>query len=130
MQYAANEADLELIIRMREAMGEKPVITVITLKNPMVMAELEPYTDAILAEYGVAPQAVLDVITGRFIPEGLLPIQIPKDMQTVETQKEDVAFDMECYEDSEGHCYDFGFGMNFEGVITDERTCRYRRDKE
>lgn len=127
---AANEADLELIIQMREAMGEKPVITVITLKNPMVMAELEPYTDAILAEYGVAPQAVLDVITGRFIPEGLLPIQIPKNMQTVETQKEDVAFDMECYEDSEGHCYDFGFGMNFEGVITDERTCRYRRDKE
>lgn len=126
---AANEADLDLVIRMREAMGEKPVITVITLKNPMVMAELEPYTDVILAEYGINPQAVLDVITGRFTPEGLLPIQIPVDMQTVETQKEDVAFDMECYEDGEGHRYDFGFGMNFEGVIADERTRRYRKGK-
>lgn len=126
---AANEADLDLVIQMREAMGEKPVITVITLKNPMVMAELEPYTDVILAEYGVNPQAVLDIIAGRFTPEGLLPIQIPVDMQTVETQKEDVAFDMECYEDSEGHLYDFGFGMNYDGVITDGRTDRYRKDK-
>lgn len=126
---AANEADLDLVIQMREAMGEKPVITVITLKNPMVMAELEPYTDVILAEYGINPQAVLDVIAGRFTPEGLLPIQIPVDMQTVETQKEDVAFDMECYEDSEGHLYDFGFGMNFDGVIADERTSRYRKGK-
>lgn len=126
---AANEADLDLVIRTREAMGEKPVIAVITLKNPMVMAELEPYTDAILAEYGVNPQAALDVITGRFAPEGLLPIQIPVDMQTVETQREDVAFDMECYEDSEGHRYDFGFGMNYDGVITDERTRRYQKSR-
>lgn len=126
---AANEADLDLVIRTREAMGEKPVITVITLKNPMVMAELEPYTDVILAEYGVNPQAVLDVITGRFAPEGLLPIQIPVDMQTVETQREDVAFDMECYEDSEGHLYDFGFGMNFEGIIVDDRTRRYQKSR-
>lgn len=126
---AANEADLDLVIRTREAMGEKPVITVITLKNPMVMAELEPYTDVILAEYGVNPQAVLDVITGRFVPEGLLPIQIPVDMQTVETQREDVAFDMECYEDSEGHLYDFGFGMNFEGIIVDDRTRRYQKSR-
>ena len=42
-------------------------------------------------------------------------------------QDEDVAFDMECYEDSEGHRYDFGYGMNFEGVIFDERTKRYKR---
>ncbi len=127
---AANEADLDLIVRMREEMGEKPVITVITLKNPMVMAELEPYTDAILVEYGVSPQAVLDVITGRFKPKGLLPIQMPADMNAVETQKEDVAFDMECYVDSEGHCYDFGFGMNFEGIIVDERTRRYQKNGE
>lgn len=127
---AANEADLELVIQMKEAMGEKPVIAVITLKNPMVMAELEPYADAILIEYGVNPRAVLEVMTGRFIPEGLLPVQIPVDMQTVEMQKEDVAFDMECYEDSEGHRYDFGFGMNFEGVIMDERTRRYSKNNE
>ena len=71
------------------------------------------------------PQAVLDVIVGRFSPVGLLPIQMPADMKTVEEQQEDVAFDMICYRDSEGHVYDFGFGMNFDGVISDERTRKY-----
>lgn len=123
---AANEKDLDLVIEMKKQMGDKPVIVMVTLKNPMVMAELEPYADALVVEYGVVPQAVLDVITGRAIPEGLLPIQMPASMETVETQKEDVAFDMECYQDEEGHKYDFGFGMNFDGVITDERIDKYR----
>lgn len=122
---AANEADLDIIIDTKKGMGEKPVVTVVTLKNPMVMAELEPYTDALLVEYGVTPQAVVDVLTGAFTPEGLLPVQIPADMDTVERQQEDVAFDMTCYRDSEGHTYDFGFGLNFDGVIRDERTRRY-----
>ncbi len=122
---AANEADLDNVINMRKIMGDKPVIAIVSLKNPMVMAEFEPYADAVLVEYGVYPKAVLDILTGKFEPEGLLPLQIPKDMNTVESQKEDVAFDMECYTDSEGHCYDFGYGMNFTGVISDERTARY-----
>ncbi|MGN1155103.1 MAG: glycoside hydrolase family 3 N-terminal domain-containing protein [Agathobacter sp.] len=124
---AANEADLDIVIDTKKRMGTKPVVTVITLKNPMVMAELEPYSDALLVEYGVTPQAVVDVITGKFIPEGLLPVQIPIDMDTVERQKEDVAFDMTCYQDSEGHVYDFGYGLNFDGVICDERTRRYHK---
>lgn len=124
----ANEQDLDNVIETKRRMGEKPVIAVITLKNPMVMAELEPYCDAILVEYGVQPQAVTDVLTGAFTPEGLLPIQLPKDMSTVERQQEDVAFDMECYRDGEGHVYDFGFGLNFEGVISDERTLRYKKE--
>lgn len=122
---AANEADLDIVMETKKQMKDKPVITVVTVKNPMVMAELEPHTDALLVEYGSSPQAVLDVITGRFVPQGLLPIQMPKDMKTVECQAEDVAFDMECYEDTEGHVYNFGYGMDFAGVITDERTKRY-----
>ena len=121
----ANEADLENVIETKKRMGDKPVITVITLRNPMVVAELEPYTDAILVEYGVSADAVTDVLTGAFEPEGLLPVQMPADMDTVEEQCEDVAFDMRCYEDSEGHVYDFGFGLNYKGVIRDERTKRY-----
>ena len=122
---AANEADLDIVLDTKKRMGQKPVVTVVTLKNPMVMAELEPHTDALLVEYGVNPQAVVDVLTGAFTPEGLLPVQLPVDMDTVERQREDVAFDMTCYRDSQGHTYDFGFGMNFDGVIQDERTRRY-----
>lgn len=125
--HAANEADLDLVLEMRKRMGDKPVVTIVALKNPTIMAELEPYTDALLLEYGVSPQAVLDIICGRFTPQGLLPIQMPANMETVERQQEDVAFDMDCYQDEEGHVYDFGFGMNFDGVIEDERIGRYRK---
>lgn len=81
----------------------------------------------LIENQGGQPQAVTDVLTGGFVPEGLLPIQMPRDMATVEAQKEDVPFDMECYRDSEGNVYDFGFGLNYEGVISDERTRRYQK---
>ena len=32
---------------------------------------------------------------------------------------------MECYVDSEGNTYDFTFGMNWSGVINDERVAAY-----
>ncbi len=122
---AANEEDLDLVIETKKRMGDRPVVVVVTLKNPMVMAELEPWADALLVDYSVSPQAVLDVVSGRYDPTGLLPIQMPADMRTVEEQEEDAAFDMTCYRDGEGHVYDFGYGLNFEGVIEDERTKRY-----
>lgn len=38
-------------------------------------------------------------------------------------------FDMQCYVDSEGHAWDFGFGMNDSGVISDGRTEKYGHGK-
>jgi beta-glucosidase len=52
---------------------------------------------------------------------------MPADMKTVETQKEDVPFDMICHVDSEGNTYDFGFGLNWNGVIKDARVEKYRK---
>ncbi|PQP89267.1 beta-glucosidase, partial [Paenibacillus sp. AR247] len=60
-------------------------------------------------------------------PSGLLPMQMPAHMKTVEEQLEDVAHDMECHVDSDGNTYDFGFGLNWVGVIEDERTRKYRK---
>ena len=59
-------------------------------------------------------------------PTGLLQFQMPKDMDTVEAQLEDVPRDMDCYTDSEGNTYDFCFGLNWSGVIDDERTKTYK----
>lgn len=52
-------------------------------------------------------------------------LQMPANMETVEAQYEDVPRDMECYVDSAGNTYDFGFGLNWSGVIQDERTEKY-----
>ena len=52
-------------------------------------------------------------------------MQLPADMKTVELQKEDVPFDMECYVDADGNAYDFAFGLNWSGRINDERVKKY-----
>ena len=78
---------------------------------------------------GDLPQAVLELICGLHTPSGLLPMQLPADMDTVEQQCEDVPFDMVCHTDEEGHVYDFGFGMDWNGVIDDERVKKYAHKK-
>ncbi|MCF0205542.1 MAG: beta-glucosidase, partial [Muribaculaceae bacterium] len=60
-------------------------------------------------------------------PSALLPMDMPRDMQVVETQMEDVSHDFECYTDAEQHTYRFGYGMNFEGVIHDARVEKYAK---
>lgn len=66
---------------------------------------------------------------GKAEPQGLLPMQQPRDMATVEAQKEDLPHDMQPYVDSEGHSYDFAYGMNWKGVIQDARTAKYAGNK-
>ena len=124
---AANENDLDLVINARKAMGDKPVIVVVRMHNSAVLAELEPYADAIICEFGVQQQAIFDIISGKVQPSGLLPIQLPADMDTVETHCEDLPFDMTAYTDSDGNTYDFGFGMNWDGPIHDERNQKYTK---
>jgi beta-glucosidase len=122
---AANFADMEMVTGTREKMGKKPVIVTVNVSNPMVFGEIEKYANVILVHFGVQDQALLDIISGEAEPSGLLPFQMPANMRTVEEQMEDVPEDMNCYTDSDGNTYDFGFGMNWNGVINDERTRRY-----
>ena len=114
---AYNEADLDNILNCRAAMGDKPVIVCAALNNPMVMHEFEAETDAILVEFGVSREAVLDVVFGNYEPTGRLPIQLPKNMETVELQCEDKALDMDPHVDECGNAYDYGFGLNYSGII-------------
>lgn len=51
---------------------------------------------------------------------------MPLNMDVVETQKEDVAHDMIPYIDELGNSYDFAYGLNFSGVIKDERVIHYK----
>lgn len=124
---AANEHDLDNILETKARMKEKPVIVIAQLNKPMVPAEFEAEAAGIVAHFGVQTQAILEILTGKYEPSGLLPIQLPKDMETVETQKEDVPFDMIPYTDSCGNAYDFGFGLNWAGPIADARTARYHK---
>jgi beta-glucosidase len=124
---ASNASDLNMVLDTRKAMKSKPVIVSIAMSKPMVFSEFEKAADAIIVNFDVQDQAILDIISGASEPSGLLPLQMPADMKTVETQKEDVPFDMICHVDSEGNTYDFGFGLNWNGAIKDARVEKYRK---
>jgi beta-glucosidase len=123
---ASNTADLDLLMDTRKAMGRKPVIVVVAVSNPMVFSEFEAETNVILVSFGVQDQAIMEIVSGHSEPSGLLPMQMPANMKTVEEQFEDVPRDMECYTDSEGHVYDFAYGLNWNGVIDDARVAKYK----
>ena len=122
---ASNTMDLKSVLDTREMMGDKPVIVVANLSRSMVFKEFEDRVDAILVRFSVTEQPILDIISGKYEPSGLLPMQMPANMSTVEKQKEDIPFDMECHKDTEGNIYDFGYGLNWKGVIKDSRTQKY-----
>lgn len=123
---ASNTRDLDVVLDTRKAMKDKPVIVVVNVSKPMVFAEFENAVDAILLSFSVQGQAIMEIVTGRREPSGLLPMQMPATMKTVEEQHEDVPRDMECYTDLEGNTYDFAFGLNWRGVINDARVQKYR----
>lgn len=120
-----NECDLDLLEATRHAMGDKPVIVVLSMSNPTVMKEVEPLADAILTGFSVQTQAYLDLITGKAEPSGLLPFELPASMEAIEHHCEDKPHDIEPYTDSDGNVYRFAFGLNFKGKIDDNRTRRY-----
>ena len=137
---ASNLGDMELV---QETAGNLPesadLVVCVNSAGSMIFSEIEPYADSILVMFGrqllggadmaaFADPSVdnfLAIVAGEIEPAGLLPLQMPADMETVEAQYEDVPRDMECYTDSEGNTYDFAYGMNWSGVIDDARVARY-----
>ena len=117
--------DLNTILETKKAMNGKPVLVSVNISNPMVFGEFEKEVDAIIGEFGVQVEALMDIVSGQTEPSGLLPLQMPLNMSTVEKQMEDVPHDMIPYKDANGNVYDFGFGLNWKGVIKDGRTTKY-----
>ena len=132
-EVAPNVTDLDAILYARENIpAEAKLIVCVGCKGPMVLGEFEDKADAILVnfdwgafDYNFDHNNYLDIIVGKVEPSGLLPVQMPKDMIAVESQQEDVPRDMECYVDANGNTYDFAFGLNWSGIISDARTAKY-----
>lgn len=122
----ANKDDMILVNETRQKMGSKPVIVLLNATRPVIVSEFEKSADAILVSFGTSSQPFFDLISGRQEPSALLPCQFPKNMETVELQREDVARDMIPYTDIDGHTYDFAYGMDWNGVINDERVQKYK----
>ena len=93
--------------RILGILGRVPTIVDIYLDRPAVIPEIAAASAALLANFGAADSAVLDVIFGRFAPQGKLPFELPSSMEAVRAQKSDVPYD------SADPLYPFGFGLSY-----------------
>jgi len=125
-------SQLELLQYVNTVKGDAKVVVIMSKASGpsvMVWSEVEPLTDAILMYYGstswFSEDVLLQVVAGQIEPSALLPYQMPASMDAVEAQKEDVPRDCEVYVDANGNAYDFAFGLNWSGVIDDERVQTY-----
>ena len=128
----SNYSQLEMLQWVNTVKGEAKVVVLMSKASgpsTMVFTEVEPLADAILFYYGSTSwffsDSLLEIVNGDYEPNGLLPFQMPKSMEAVEAQKEDVPRDLECYVDADGNVYDFAYGLNWSGKIEDERVAKY-----
>ena len=127
---SSNESELDKVIRIKNDLpADAKLILCVSAGQPaMCFHELEPYGDVIFWAQQNTNDYFMELINGTHEPFGLMPWNLPKDMKAVYTQATDTPRDEECYTDSEGNTYEFAFGMNWSGVIDDERVAKYKVD--
>ncbi len=79
--------------RILKILNQVPTIVDIYLDRPAVIPEIAEKSAALLANFGANDEAVLDVIFGKFAPQGKLPFELPSSMDAVRKQKEDMPHD-------------------------------------
>jgi beta-glucosidase len=107
LAYAGAENAGELAKIERLASSGKPVIVCIYLERPAILSEFIGDVAGVLAHFGVYDDALLDIVFGRSASTGKLPFDLPRDMRSVEMQKEDVPRDLE------NPLFRLGFGLSF-----------------
>ncbi|MFN2207626.1 MAG: glycoside hydrolase family 3 protein [Candidatus Promineifilaceae bacterium] len=95
------------LAHIMEVCGKVPTIVDIYLDRPAVIPEIAAQSFALIADFGAADSAVLDVIFGQFSPTGRLPFELPSSMEAVRAQKEDLPCD------SENPLFPYGFGLSY-----------------
>jgi beta-glucosidase len=93
--------------RILNVLNKVPTVVDIYLERPAVVPEIAEKSGALLGNFGASDEAVLDVIFGKFAPQGKLPFELPSSMDAVRKQKEDVPHD------SENPLYPFGHGLSY-----------------
>ena len=87
------EFDEVAVAHIRELAARIPVVLVVYLERPAVLAPLLPVAAAVIGHFGASDQVIADVLTGRRRPAGRLPFDLPHSMHAVERSQEDVPFD-------------------------------------
>ncbi|KAL4971055.1 glycoside hydrolase superfamily [Aspergillus stella-maris] len=93
--------------RQAQVYSSVPTIVDITMDRPAVIPEIVEQAGAVLASYGSDSEAFLDIVFGVAQPQGKLPFDLPRSMEAVEAQFEDLPFD------TENPVFRYGYGLNY-----------------
>jgi beta-glucosidase len=100
---------------MQEVGDPSKVVLQVYFRQPFVLDEASGLRDAgaIVAGFGISDTALLDVLSGRFAPQGKLPFALAGTRAAVQEQKSDLPG----YDDTkDGALYPFGFGLTYEAA--------------
>lgn len=104
------ELDTSTIDHINEIAAQTVTIVDVFLDRPAILRPILDTVHAVIANYGAAPHALLDVLTGRDAPRGRLPFDIPSSMAAVEASRPDVPFD------TTDPLFRFGHGLEYGGT--------------
>jgi beta-glucosidase len=87
--------------------AQVPTVVDVFLERPAILTEVADAAAALVASFGAADAAVLDLVFGRVSPGGKLPFELPSSMDAVLRQLPDVPYD------SEAPLFPFGHGLSY-----------------
>jgi len=93
--------------RILNILNQIPAVVDIYLERPAVIPEIAKMSAALLGNFGASDDALLDVLFGKFAPQGKLPFELPSSMEAVRKQKEDIPHD------SENPLFPFEHGLSY-----------------
>ena len=92
------------------------VVLHVYFRQPFVLDEASGLRDsgAIVAGFGVSDTALMDVLSGRFAPQGKMPFALAGTRQAIIEQYSDLPGYAET---TDGELYPFGFGLTYEQSV-------------
>ena len=86
----------------------KPTIVIINLERPAIITEISNAAKAVIADFNSDNKIIMDLINGKFMPTGKLPVELPSSMEAVKNQIEDIPYD------SKDPLFEFGHGLTYD----------------
>lgn len=106
-QMSPSLADIQAVMK---EVGAKNTVLAIYFRQPYVLDEASGLRDAgaLVATFGVSDVALMDVLTGKFKPQGKLPFALANNLQAVQNNEPDAPG----YPAADT-LYPYGFGLSY-----------------